>query len=454
MRTKTRSAPAQRTWPELPEQLAGWRWGAHTTTGEMKLTNPAGDWSTKWYFKPDRAVAEALRRMISEPAALQHQADTLTAPETERLQALEGVIARGVQTFIEVGEALSEIREKRLYRSQGATFEEYCRERWGIGASRARQLIGGAETARELESVTAVTPASERSMRPLAGLDTEQRRQVYQVAVEAAGGQPPTEQQVAAAAAPLKQPPALEPLPTDFADWQGRVALLGQGYRLSHDGSEFIIERGALSPLNIAAWSKVTLWVVTTEDGMHDQRAASAIDQALSMGDTQAAYGYARSIKNPTLKLQMFGRVDAYLDRVAARNQPPAKNTSAPTPPATTPAPTQPVAGFKPPTWMTSATIMQVNAQATKAPITSAQAGLTYTAHLLRIAGHPSLLPLIAEIESDLLDVEQSILERSRQITGERLQALLTQIQEAADVLPDAFYESYAMRIAAAKAAL
>ena len=49
--------------------------------------------------------------------------ETLSAAEAGRLQELETTIERGLQTFIEVGEALREIRDHRLYRGDHPTFE-------------------------------------------------------------------------------------------------------------------------------------------------------------------------------------------------------------------------------------------------------------------------------------------------------------------------------------------
>ena len=63
---------------------------------------------------------------------------SLSATETDRLAELEDVVGRGMRTFVEVGAALCEIRDQRLYRVMHATFEGYCRERWGFTASRAR----------------------------------------------------------------------------------------------------------------------------------------------------------------------------------------------------------------------------------------------------------------------------------------------------------------------------
>ncbi len=49
----------------------------------------------------------------------------------ERLGHLEGVIRRGMQTFIEVGAALEEIRSRRLYEPDYDSFESYCQAVFG-----------------------------------------------------------------------------------------------------------------------------------------------------------------------------------------------------------------------------------------------------------------------------------------------------------------------------------
>jgi hypothetical protein len=110
------------------------------------------------------------------------------APE----QQCEAVIERGLSGFIEVGSALLKIRDSRLYRQSFRTFEQYCRERWGMVASRARQLCLAAEAVNNLESVTNVTPANEAQARPLAPLAPEQQREAWSRAVETAPNGHPT----------------------------------------------------------------------------------------------------------------------------------------------------------------------------------------------------------------------------------------------------------------------
>lgn len=57
------------------------------------------------------------------------------------------LIERGLTTFVEVGEALLEIRESRLYRETHATFEAYCQSRWAWSGDHAKRLMNAAEVA-------------------------------------------------------------------------------------------------------------------------------------------------------------------------------------------------------------------------------------------------------------------------------------------------------------------
>lgn len=68
--------------------------------------------------------------------------NTLDKKDKADLQKYETVIEKGQKHFIEVGQALFAIKQRRLYRDEFGTFEEYCQERWGWGASRARQICG------------------------------------------------------------------------------------------------------------------------------------------------------------------------------------------------------------------------------------------------------------------------------------------------------------------------
>jgi hypothetical protein len=68
--------------------------------------------------------------------------------DVEHLHRLEAVMRRGLDAAVEAGNALAEISDTWLYRRTHETFEAYLRDRWGMGSSRADQLVQAAEAAR------------------------------------------------------------------------------------------------------------------------------------------------------------------------------------------------------------------------------------------------------------------------------------------------------------------
>ncbi len=98
---------------------------------------------------------------------------------TRTLAELEIVIANGLQTFVDVGQALLEIRDRRLYRECYKTFDDYCRERWGWSRSYAHRHIQGAQVARLLP--IGDKPGNEAQARELVPLldDEEAMLQVW-----------------------------------------------------------------------------------------------------------------------------------------------------------------------------------------------------------------------------------------------------------------------------------
>jgi phage N-6-adenine-methyltransferase len=136
--------------------------------------------------------------------------EPITIQESKRLIDLESKIKRGLDTFVEVGEALLEIRDSRLYRIEHATFEDYCREKWGMSRSRAHRLI---EAATATENVahgqqTEILPTTERQARPLTKLLPEEQPAAWAKAVELADGKQPTAKQVEAVVLEVMQPEA------------------------------------------------------------------------------------------------------------------------------------------------------------------------------------------------------------------------------------------------------
>ena len=111
--------------------------------------------------------------------------EALTVPEVDRKAQLEATIEHGMQTFVEVGLALMEIRDDRLYRAEFGTFEEYCNQRWGWTRMRASQLIAAAAVVQNV-NLGLQNPATERQARPLAALPPAQQREAWERVLETA----------------------------------------------------------------------------------------------------------------------------------------------------------------------------------------------------------------------------------------------------------------------------
>lgn len=102
----------------------------------------------------------------------------LSAPEQDRLTECESRIERGIAVFLDVGNALLEIRDSRLYRQQFPTFEAYCRERWGMSRFYAHRLIDAAEVGNNLLPIGNI-PQTESQARPLTRLEPEVQVDVW-----------------------------------------------------------------------------------------------------------------------------------------------------------------------------------------------------------------------------------------------------------------------------------
>ena len=100
------------------------------------------------------------------------------------------MIAKGKQTFVEVGLALAEIRDLRLYKREYGSFSEYCREKWGWERRYTDYVIAGAEAVKSLPEKVSTAVLTLAGARELARVPTEQRGEIVQAI--AAEGQPVT----------------------------------------------------------------------------------------------------------------------------------------------------------------------------------------------------------------------------------------------------------------------
>lgn len=123
----------------------------------------------------------------------------LTRDELRWLKSNERVIEAGKRSFMEVGHALEEIRDNRLYRAHYRTFDAYLAKRWGFSRAYASKVISGARTASVLSTKVDkmnVEPTTETQVRPLKALPESKRKEAWNRAVAKAGNCVPSERTV------------------------------------------------------------------------------------------------------------------------------------------------------------------------------------------------------------------------------------------------------------------
>ena len=114
----------------------------------------------------------------------------LTSSERARLAELESVVQTHLESFLTVGRALCEIRNKRLYRQEHPDFESYCKFRWGFSGAHGLDLVRSTSVAEHLLSGPAAPggdaplPSDLRAdvLRPLQRLQPELANACWRVA--------------------------------------------------------------------------------------------------------------------------------------------------------------------------------------------------------------------------------------------------------------------------------
>lgn len=174
------------------------------------------------------------------------------------LADLEATIEQGLNSFVEVGNALIQIKIGKRYREAGyPTFEDYCSQRWGISRQQGNRLVAAAATHETLanalpeagepvgptkpEPVGSTLPTSESQARPLTSLRDDQKVEAWQRAVTKADGAQPTAAQVSEAVAEVA-PPDLEaeaiaefPFLNEYSD-RSQIVPTAQGIRNTPEG--------------------------------------------------------------------------------------------------------------------------------------------------------------------------------------------------------------------------
>lgn len=105
---------------------------------------------------------------------------------------------------MEVGLALAEIRDSRLYRSDFDTFEAYCQKKWNFTKTYANNLIEGAAVVKLLPPKMTAIVVNEGQARELAKVSPAHRVKVLEKAAESGKVTARTIHEAAAVVQPVK----------------------------------------------------------------------------------------------------------------------------------------------------------------------------------------------------------------------------------------------------------
>lgn len=162
--------------PEVAEELVGVSTDPKSEIGPQTIAQEVRDMVKSVDDTPTPAV-EVVEELSQEEASDRHR--------------LELKVERA---FREAGLALAELRNRRLYRSTHKTWEAYCKDRFGYGRDAADLRIKAAAVVEEIERVPTnrrqILPTTLEQVRPLTKLAPDEQREVWQQAVEEAGGIP------------------------------------------------------------------------------------------------------------------------------------------------------------------------------------------------------------------------------------------------------------------------
>jgi hypothetical protein len=80
------------------------------------------------------------------------------------------------ESFYELGQALANIRDRKMYQGEFGSFPAYCRARWDMAKRTAYQYISASAVVDTVRNCALVLPANESQARPLTRLVPEEQR--------------------------------------------------------------------------------------------------------------------------------------------------------------------------------------------------------------------------------------------------------------------------------------
>jgi hypothetical protein len=223
----------------------------------------------------------------------------MTAVEKKRLAEVEQVIEQGIAVFVEVGSALAEVRDSKLYRAEFKTFEAYCQTRWGLGRTYVFNLIESAQTAEEMFAIANISVGNEAQARELAKVTKASGiKEAAKVLEAVAADGKVTAKAIAAKAKTLPEPSRFA---EDYPSGTMPVHIQVDGYTDVID-----MNTGQLLATNRAAGKKESNTVNDTPAGRKrmTKKSAEATTEQLAFEDPD---GYAE-LDSPEILTQAFLR--------------------------------------------------------------------------------------------------------------------------------------------------
>jgi len=110
----------------------------------------------------------------------------LSASERDQFGKLQAIVRKGFGNFVEVGQALKQIRDRELFRESCDSFESWFRDEWNLSLSSAYRQIAASDVAMVV-SPKGEFALSEVALRPLAKYKPALQKAIWDRAVEDAG---------------------------------------------------------------------------------------------------------------------------------------------------------------------------------------------------------------------------------------------------------------------------
>ncbi len=122
----------------------------------------------------------------------------LSPLDLDSLERLCRVVDASIATYREAGAALTEIRDRQLFRATHRTFEDFCKSRWEMTPQHAGRIMAAAALALKLEPTGSI-PRTERLARPIVGLPENEQLATWKETQQLAAGDPVRPEHVRAA---------------------------------------------------------------------------------------------------------------------------------------------------------------------------------------------------------------------------------------------------------------